>query len=141
MRGDKWISSFLNPREMKCRLAGGAAIAALAFGTQDAVAQETPEDAAQSRASDAAGGEIVVTARRRDERLSDVPASAAALTADYLQERGGPRSAKDALAGQAGVRFFDTTSPVNSEVSIRGSSTARATNADPSVGLYRNGAY
>lgn len=124
------------------------AILALLLGGGGALAQETARadapDAGRSGpdANDiAGGGEIVVTARRRDERLSDVPASAAALTGDYLQERGGPRSARDALAGQAGVRFFDTTSPVNSEVSIRGSSTARATNADPSVGLYRNGAY
>lgn len=84
---------------------------------------------------------IVVTARRREESLADLPASAAVLSDEYLQQRGGPRSAEDLLAGQAGVRFFDTTSPVNSEVSIRGSSTARATNADPSVGLFRDGVY
>ncbi len=129
----------------KARLASGVAMAASLFTAGDAFAQQTASvelaDNQPSADEIAGGGEIVVTARRRDERLSDVPASAAALTADYLQERGGPRSAKDALAGQAGVRFFDTTSPVNSEVSIRGSSTARATNADPSVGLYRNGAY
>lgn len=123
-------------------LLAGAATSVLAAG---ASAQEADETVAPRRAPSAdeiaGGGEIVVTARRRTERLTDVPASAAALTADYLRERGGPRSAKDALAGQAGVRFFDTTSPVNSEISIRGSSTARATNADPSVGLYRNGAY
>ena len=84
---------------------------------------------------------VYVTARRRTERLTDVPGSATALSADYLQQRGSPRTARDILAGEAGVRFFDTSSPVNSEVSIRGSSTARATNADPSVGLYRDGAY
>ena len=84
---------------------------------------------------------VYVTARRRTERLTDVPGSATALSADDLQKRGSPRTARDILAGEAGVRFFDTSSPVNSEVSIRGSSTARATNADPSVGLYRDGAY
>ena len=84
---------------------------------------------------------VFVTARRRVERLTDVPGSASALSSDYLQKRGSPRTARDILAGEAGVRFFDTSSPVNSEVSIRGSSTARSTNADPSVGLYRDGAY
>lgn len=130
----------LTGRWVHLNLSGATAAAALTAVSSGAFAA----DGAEQRAviEDAvSGGEIVVTARRRNERLTDVPASAAALTAEYLQERGGPRSAKDALAGQAGVRFFDTTSPVNSEVSIRGSSTARATNADPSVGLYRNGAY
>ena len=121
-------------------LASGVALGALSLASGGAAAQ-AEAGAADIDASAAASDLIVVTARRREERLSDVPASAAVLSADYLQERGGPRSAKDLLAGQAGVRFFDTTSPVNSEVSIRGSSTARATNADPSVGLYRDGVY
>lgn len=86
-------------------------------------------------------GELIVTARRREERLSDVPAAATALTAETLAERGGGASTGEILAGQPGVRFNNLTSAVTSELSIRASSTARATNGDPSVGLYRNGAY
>lgn len=121
-----------------------AIVAALGAGEVYAQDDQGVEPALGSDAEESPGADVdvvVVTARRREERLSDVPASAAVLSSDYLQQRGGPRSAEDLLAGQAGVRFFDTTSPVNSEVSIRGSSTARATDADPSVGLYRDGVY
>ncbi|KTE23782.1 MULTISPECIES: TonB-dependent receptor plug domain-containing protein [unclassified Sphingopyxis] len=45
------------------------------------------------------------------------------------------------LADQPSVRFNNLSSSITSEISIRASSTARATNGDPSVGLYRNGAY
>lgn len=124
--------------------AAGAALVGLFSAHGSAAAQDEPSsDGGDDDRGTRAGQSdlIVVTARRREESLTDLPASAAVLSDDYLQERGGPRSAEDLLAGQAGVRFFDTTSPVNSEVSIRGSSTARATNADPSVGLYRDGVY
>ena len=48
---------------------------------------------------------VFVTARRRVERLTDVPGSASALSSDYLQKRGSPRTARDILAGEAGVRL------------------------------------
>ncbi|MCA0356218.1 MAG: TonB-dependent receptor [Proteobacteria bacterium] len=86
-------------------------------------------------------GEVVVTARRREERLADVPAAASVLDANVLGDRGRPAGTGDLLAGQPSVRFNNLTSAVTSEISMRASSTARATNGDPSVGLYRNGAY
>ncbi|MDB5988164.1 MAG: hypothetical protein JWR16_3217 [Nevskia sp.] len=85
--------------------------------------------------------QVTVTARRREEHLADVPMAATVIGGDALADRGIVTDAQDLLTGVPGVRFFDTTSPVNSEVSIRGSSTARGTNADPSVGLYRDGAF
>lgn len=85
--------------------------------------------------------EVVVTARKREERLADVPSAIAVIDATTLEDRGGAASALDLLTGQPGVRVFDTGSPALTELSIRGSSTARGTNADPSVGMYRNGAY
>jgi iron complex outermembrane receptor protein len=103
-----------------------------------AIAQEAPDP---DEAGATSVGEVVVTARRREERLADVPVAAAVLDANALAQRGGVNSAQDLFAGQAGVRFFDTTSPINSEVSVRASPTARATGSDPSVGLYRGGAY
>lgn len=122
---------------MRHRLMGVAASALLSTLPAFAVAQTTPADRDQATAVD----DVVVTARRREERLSDVPVAASVLTDQTLSDRGGVSTALDLLSGQAGVRFFNTSSPVNSEISIRASPTARATSADPSVGLYRDGAY
>ncbi len=86
-------------------------------------------------------GEVVVTARRREERLIDVPVAASVVSSATLADRGGAGSTGELLSGQPSVRFNNLTSSITSEVSMRASSTARATNGDPSVGLYRNGAY
>jgi iron complex outermembrane receptor protein len=95
--------------------------------------------AAEAKPSD---GEIVVTARRRAELLRDVPASATVFDAQSLIDRGSAiTNVQEILQNAPGVRFFNTSSQINSETSIRGSSTARGTNADPSVGLFRNGVY
>jgi iron complex outermembrane recepter protein len=85
--------------------------------------------------------DIVVTARRRAERLSDVPIAASVVDAQSLVERGGVTTVQEIVQNVPGVRFFNTTSQLNSETSIRASGTARGTNADPSVGLFRNGVY
>ena len=100
------------------------------------------EAAAQTERQEPAElGEVVVTARRREERLIDVPVAASVVSAAALVDRGGAVSTGELLAGQPSVRFNNLTSSITSEVSMRASSTARATNGDPSVGLYRNGAY
>lgn len=55
----------------------------------DPVAQvpdsETPPEASAPDATQPEGGEIVVTARRREERLIDVPVSVTAITSDELE--------------------------------------------------------
>ncbi|MFN9944151.1 MAG: TonB-dependent receptor plug domain-containing protein, partial [bacterium] len=58
-----------------------------------------------------------------------------------IRDQGGVRTMEDLLANAPAVHFLDTTSPTNSEVTIRGSGTSRGTNAEAAVGLYRNGAY
>lgn len=103
-----------------------------------ALAQTTP--APETAVSDSQG-DIVITARRRDEKLADVPSAASVIDAASLRDRGGASDARELLADQPSVRFNNLNSTVTSEISIRASSTARATNGDPSVGLYRNGAY
>lgn len=120
-----------------CSVALGAA----ATGT--AYAQESPSSSsvAVDEASQAADGAIVVTARRREERLADVPTAASVIDANSLAERGGATGSGELLADQPSVRFNNLNSSITSEISIRASSTARATNGDPSVGMYRNGAY
>jgi iron complex outermembrane receptor protein len=85
--------------------------------------------------------EIIVTVRRRDEKLSDVPAAASVISGTALADRGGATTSLELLADQPSVRFNNLNSSVTSEISIRASSTARATNGEPSVGLFRNGSY
>ncbi|MBA4044940.1 MAG: TonB-dependent receptor [Erythrobacter sp.] len=68
-------------------LAGCAAIATFAA---PAHAQDSAEDVANAaaEAADAEEGVIIVTARRREERLIDVPLSVTALTGEALAQQG-----------------------------------------------------
>src|SRR5882757_6889834 len=103
-----------------------------------ALAQDAPLSASAEPLNQ---GDIVVTARRRDEKLSDVPTAVSVIDAQSLSDRGGATDTRELLADQPSVRFNNLNSTITSEISIRASSTARATNGDPSVGLYRDGAY
>ena len=84
---------------------------------------------------------IVVTARRREESIRDVPGTISAVTADQLEAKGPVAGSGDLLNTVPGVRFNDVASENLAEVSIRGSGTQRATGADSGVGLFVNGAY
>ena len=70
---------------MKKTLVNSVAVAALSIGLQGqaAIAQTIAETA-----QDQAMGEIVVTAQKRSERLSDVPLSVTAATGDELRRQG-----------------------------------------------------
>ncbi|MBD3744960.1 TonB-dependent receptor [Sphingopyxis alaskensis] len=105
---------------------------------QDGVSAPLSADAISERGDE---GAIVVTARRREERLADVPTAASVIDIGSLTDRGGANGVGELLADQPSVRFNNLSSSITSEISIRASSTARATNGDPSVGLYRNGSY
>ena len=85
--------------------------------------------------------DIVVTARRREERLADVPTAATVIDGNSIAERGGAVTPVDLLGGQASVRILDTGSPMTNEISLRGSPTTRGTTGDPSVGLFRDSGY
>ena len=117
-----------------------ASVAAAALQAGPANAQKAPSQTAAT-ASTTDVEELVVTARRREEKLADVPISASVVTGDDLVKRGTVTTVEDVLAGVPGLRFFNTSSPLNSEVSIRGSSTARATSAESAIGLYRDDVY
>lgn len=119
-------------------------VMALSAGLGGAMGSAAAQEGSPDATTAAVGAEIheiVVTARRREEQLTDVPSAVSVITAEALAERGGATSTLELLADQPSVRFNNLSSTITSEISMRGSSTARATNGDPSVGLYRNGAY
>lgn len=119
-----------------CAAAVWVAPSAPAFA-KDASPPKAPSGA--SVASDQS--DIVVTARRREERLSDIPTAASVIDASSLLDRGGAATSGELLANQPSIRFNNLSSSLTSEISIRASSTARGTTGDPSIGLYRNGSY
>ena len=71
-------------RALKCMLFAGSTLAAMTGAS--AAAQEAPSDGTSAAQVE----EIVVTARRREESLQDVPISVTAFTADALDQTGAP---------------------------------------------------
>ena len=86
-------------------------------------------------------GDVVVTARRREEAIRDVPSTITAQSAEQLEAKSPIEGSGDLLQTVPGVRFNGLQSENLAEVSIRGSGTQRATSADSGVGLFVNGAY
>ena len=74
-------------RHVKCALLAGAAWGVLA-GASVAQDAEAAAQAANADQSAATVDDIVVTARRRDEQLKDVPIAVSALSAERLEQTG-----------------------------------------------------
>ena len=82
---------------------------------------------AQDESGESARGmieEIIVTARRREENLMDVPGTVTALTADTL-ERAGVQRADDFIDMVPGVSIVDAAEIGDTQVNIRGINGAR----------------
>ncbi len=94
-----------------------------------------------SAAAQAGEGDVIVSARKRPERLQDVPMSATVINRDQLNDKGGSVDVKSVFTGVPGLAIADTSSPVTSEISLRGSGTSRGTSAENGVGLYVDGAF
>jgi iron complex outermembrane receptor protein len=96
--------------------------------------------AAQAIVDDTVVTELVVTARKREERLQDVPAAGSVLTGERVQESGGATDLRNLTTLLPGVSLVDNDN-VNSEFAIRGAGQAgRNVNADSAIALIRNGA-
>ncbi|MBL8537942.1 MAG: TonB-dependent receptor [Hyphomonadaceae bacterium] len=114
-------------------LLSGASLAVLASAPGVASAQD-----AGAQADD---DEIVVTARRREEVLQDVPMSVTALTARDLQDAGVNEFAE--LTQQVpSFTLVESTSPFVTAARIRGmGNLGNIPNFEPAVGLFVDGAY
>ncbi len=120
---------------MKRHILKSASIAAIACAIAAPAYAQTTAAAAPEL------DEVLVTARKREESLREIPAAGTALGAEQIQAMGGIANTQALLSNVPAVNFANTSNPVTSEISIRGSGTSRATAADAAVGLYRNGVY
>ncbi len=85
--------------------------------------------------------EIVVTARKREERLQDLPGSAAAITETMIEDLGGLYSLRDVTDLIPGITLVEAASSDLMEPSIRGAGQSRNRSSVSATGFYRNGAY
>lgn len=85
--------------------------------------------------------EVMVTARKRPERLQDLAGSGAALNEALLRDIGGVSSLRDVLDQIVGVTITETNSGDLAEPSIRGAGQSRNRASVSAAGIYRNGAY
>jgi iron complex outermembrane recepter protein len=113
-------------RSIKTVLLGSIALSGL---TAPAIAQDAAEGVEEA--------EIIVTARRQNERLQDVPASVSVLTADAL-EKTGANKAEDFVQLTPGVTIVTGTAEAgDTQVNIRGINGAR--DAESSIALVVDG--
>ncbi|MBA4354222.1 MAG: TonB-dependent receptor [Novosphingobium sp.] len=117
-----------------CLLASSSAFGLLLAAASPSFAQEAPQESSAA----AEGGEtIIVTARRQNERLQDVPASVAVLTASALQNTGATK-AEDFAQLTPGVTIVTGTAEAgDTQINIRGINGAR--DAESSVALVVDG--
>lgn len=121
-------------------LALAIAMPAMAHAQEADQAKPAADESADA-AVDESDGAIVVTARKREESIRDVPGTINAVTTEQLEAKGPVTGGGDLLSTVPGVRFNGVAAENLSEVSVRGSGTQRATGADSGVGLFVNGAY
>lgn len=113
-------------------LAAGVGLAALSGGA--AWAQDVPstDDSAQVE-------DIIVTARKRSERLADVPVAVTAITSDTLERRQ-LTSIRDVAAITPGLNI-NSDSAGRGFLSIRGVGTTLLDTVQPGVGIFVDGIY
>ena len=85
-------------------------------------------------------GEVLVTARKREEGLQDIPSSTAAISASLIENIGGIFNLRDITDLVVGVSINENQA-AESEPTIRGAGQARNRASASATGLYRNGAY
>lgn len=112
---------------------------------QDAVAPteqpsaEAPADTTEAQAEAEGDQTIVVTARKREESLKDVPVAATALSGELIEKRGYV-AVKD-VAQQTPSLNINSDGAGRAFVSIRGVGTTLIDTIQPGVGIFVDGIY
>ena len=115
-------------------LAAGVGLAALSGGMASAQSQ-TPAVQDESSALE----DVIVTARKRSERLIDVPVAVTAITAETLESRQFT-SVRDIAAVTPGLNI-NSDSAGRAFISIRGIGTTLLDTVQPGVGIFVDGVY
>ncbi|MDQ1302885.1 MAG: iron complex outerrane recepter protein, partial [Pseudomonadota bacterium] len=68
--------------------------------------------------------EVVVTTRKREENLQDIPLAVSAITAEQIQ-RQGINSLADVVQNQPSVKFDQSFGPADNRITVRGLSNTR----------------
>ena len=116
--------------------------AALPAAAQSTAGTDTPVDAPAAEHLDGPQlEEIIVTARKREESLQNVPIAVTAFGGTALREA--QITDLSALAGRTPSFTFQAQGSLEQEAFIRGVGTVRLTSAsaDPSIGLFINEVY
>ncbi|MBB3982000.1 iron complex outermembrane receptor protein [Sphingobium fontiphilum] len=96
-----------------------------------------PADSAAPQADDAVGGDIVVTARRREERLQDVSVSISAFSSEAL-ERSTVQTISDVKTVAPGFTFSSEGGKDNVALTLRGIGQLPLGEVTPGVVIYLN---
>lgn len=132
------------------RLLGTAAAAALAFGSNVAYAADAtgaaeaadPSGAAEAPADNSGLGDIVVTARKVEEKLQDIPVAVTAFSGDTLKSQNAVSVADISRFTPGFLSLQGSNNPTVLVLSIRGQiQTDNLATLEPSVGTYIDGVY
>jgi iron complex outermembrane receptor protein len=125
----------MNARHSSVSILYRTSLIALAVMSLPVTAAAQSTDASASSGGE---GDIIVTARKRDERLIDTPIAISAFTADELRSAGVDEPG-EFLNLTSGVFFRNNTTAGTSFVNIRGVTGSR--NAESSVAVVVDGVY
>jgi iron complex outermembrane receptor protein len=121
---------------------GGAALLLGAFAAAGALGGLPGPARADETVVAADLGEVVVTARRRDEKIIDVPLAVTVETAEQLKEQDAVLF-DDVARAVPNLRMMPSPESVSAmDVTLRGQTALRSAIAfDPAVGIYVDGVY
>ena len=105
----------------------------------NATAPDQAATAPVTRAPEASSGDIIITARRREESLKNVPIAVTALTGQELKDKQ-VNLVKDIAAYTPGLNI-NSDSVGRAFVSIRGVGTTLIDTVQPGVGIFIDGIY
>ena len=118
---------------------GFAAQETTAAPANDAPAADTAAQTQANNEAAAGTGELIITARRREEALKDVPIAVTALTGNELRDKQ-VNLVKDVAAYAPGLNI-NSDSVGRAFVSIRGIGTTLIDTVQPGVGIFIDGIY
>lgn len=116
-----------------------ASAAGVAVFSASANAQTVKAPAKDAEGAEATVPAVVVTARRRAEALHDVPVTVTAISGVDLKNQG-ISNIRDIVGLVPNAVIQDSPNNLNTFINIRGMQEVN-TQAEPNVGLYRNGLY